>query len=258
MFVHGRRVFLKQMGMAAGTMVLLPYLSACGAAKPVTEEVVDTPVSQQGHTLPELPYAYDALVPHVDAMTMEIHHSKHHAAYVNNLNKALELHPELASLPLTALLAADLVAVPEDIRTAVRNNGGGHLNHAIFWKMMTPGGGGAATGPLGDAIQAKWGSFDAFKAEFKKAALGQFGSGWAWLVKTPLGELAIVGTPEQETPWSDGHLPVLGVDVWEHAYYLNYENRRGDYVDAFFNVINWAYAQDLFLAPSPEAWAALA
>jgi len=256
MFVHGRRIFLKQMGTAAGTLVFLPYLSACGSSKPVEEVLVAEPAPSL-HVLPELPYAYDALAPNVDAMTMEIHHTKHHAGYVNNLNKALESHPALIGTALTTLLANNLDSVPEDIRTAVRNNGGGHLNHSVFWKMMAPNAGGEPTGDLGAAITKQWGDFATFKAEFKQTALQQFGSGWGWLVKGEGGQLELIGTPEQDSPFTFGKLPVLGVDVWEHAYYLNYENRRGDYVDAFFDVINWSYASELYSAESAEKWASL-
>ncbi|MEZ4460769.1 MAG: superoxide dismutase [bacterium] len=196
--------------------------------------------------LPQLPYSYDALEPNIDARTMEIHHGKHHAGYTNNLNAALEKHPELAGKTIEQLLENNLAAVPEDIKTAVRNNGGGFYNHALFWQMMAPNGGGEATGAVGDAIKAKWGSFDDFKTAFKAAAATRFGSGWGWLVVDKNGELAITSTANQDNPISEGHRPILGVDVWEHAYYLNYQNRRPDYLEAFFNVINWAYVNELF------------
>jgi Fe-Mn family superoxide dismutase len=253
-----RRIFLKNMGVMAGGLVLLPYMSACSSSQPVADETPKEEPEPSGpvdHTLPELAYGYDALAPNIDAMTMEIHHSKHHAGYVSNLNKALEGHDDLRSLGLAALLANGLAAVPEDKRTAVLNNGGGHLNHSLFWKMMTPNSAGP-NGAVADAIMKKFGSFDAFKGEFKKTALGQFGSGWGWLVKSSTGELELVGTPEQGNPWVDGKVPVLGIDVWEHAYYLNYENRRGDYIDAFFNVVNWDYANSLFAADQ-DTWASL-
>jgi Fe-Mn family superoxide dismutase len=197
--------------------------------------------------LPSLPYSYDALEPNIDARTMEIHHGKHHAGYTNNLNAALEKHPSLAGKAITALLS-DLNAIPEDIRGAVRNNGGGYYNHDLFWKMMKPGGGGAPTGKVGEAILAKWGDFDKFKAEFKAAAGSRFGSGWGWLVVNKAGELEITSTPNQDNPVSEGKKPILGVDVWEHAYYLNYQNRRPDYLEAFFNVINWDFVNELYAA----------
>lgn len=189
------------------------------------------------HTLPELPYAYDALEPHIDARTMEIHHTKHHQAYINNLNAALEKHPELADKSLEELLA-DLNSVPADIRTAVRNNGGGHFNHSLFWTYLTAD----SKGPEGDlaaAIDKAFGSFDDFKKEFSAAAGARFGSGWAWLIADKDKNLKVVSTANQDTPLEDG-TPLLGLDVWEHAYYLNYQNRRPDYVAAFFNVVNWA------------------
>ncbi len=184
-----------------------------------------------------LPYAYDALEPFIDTLTMQVHHDKHHATYLNNLNGALEKHPELASWTLEQLLS-DLNAVPEDIRMVVRNHGGGTWNHDLFWEIMAPKAGGAPTGELGAAIAAKFGSFEAFKTEFEKAANGRFGSGWAWLVKKP-GGLAIVSTPNQDNPLSDGLIPILGLDVWEHAYYLKYQNRRAEYVGNWWNVVNW-------------------
>lgn len=189
------------------------------------------------YELPELPYAYDALEPHIDAKTMEIHHTKHHNAYVTKVNAALEGHDDLASLSIEDLMAK-LDTVPENIRTAVRNNGGGHANHKLFWTVMSPNGGGEPTGELADAINAKFGSFAKFKEEFNAAAAGRFGSGWAWLVVNN-GELEVTSTPNQDTPLSEGKTPVLGLDVWEHAYYLNYQNRRPDYISAFWNVVNW-------------------
>jgi Fe-Mn family superoxide dismutase len=192
-------------------------------------------------TLAPLPYAPDALVPHIDAATMEIHHGKHHNAYVTNLNAALEKAPELASWTLEQLNQR-VAEVPEAVRTAVRNNGGGHWNHAMFWASLSPSGGGEPTGALGDAIAAAFGSFDAFKTQFAAAAMGRFGSGWAWLVKRD-GALVITSTPNQDNPMMDGAAPgdiLLGLDVWEHAYYLNYQNRRADYVAAFWNVVDWA------------------
>jgi Fe-Mn family superoxide dismutase len=190
------------------------------------------------HELPALPYAHDALEPFIDTMTMQIHHGKHHAAYVTNLNAALEKYPEFQKLGVNDLIR-DLANVPEAIRTAVRNNGGGHANHTMFWQIMAPKAGGDPSGPLADAIKASFGSFEAFKGEFKKAALGRFGSGWAWLVNTG-GKLAIESTPNQDSPVMEGKQAVMGVDVWEHAYYLKYQNRRADYVDAWWSVVNWS------------------
>jgi Fe-Mn family superoxide dismutase len=188
--------------------------------------------------LPALGYAYDALEPHIDARTMEIHHSKHHAGYTNNLNKALEGHPELHAKSAEELLA-NLGALPDGIRTAVRNNGGGFVNHALFWDIMTPGGAKAPSGGLAKGIDAAFGSFDDFKTKLSGAAAGQFGSGWGWLCKDAGGKLSVVATPNQDSPISQGLVPILGVDVWEHAYYLNYQNRRPDYLAAWWNVVNW-------------------
>lgn len=189
--------------------------------------------------LPPLPYAPEALEPFIDAQTMTIHHGKHHAAYVNNLNAALEKHPELSGWSLDDLLIK-LNEVPEDIRTVVRNHGGGHWNHTMFWEIMAPNAGGAPTGALANAINDTFGSFDAFKAEFEKAANGRFGSGWAWLVKKSDGGLAIVSTANQDNPLTDGLTPLMGIDVWEHAYYLKYQNRRPEYVTNWWNVVNWS------------------
>ena len=190
------------------------------------------------YTLPPLPYAHDALEPHVDALTMEIHHSKHHQAYVNNLNAALDGN-ELGKLPVEELIA-DLDAVPEAVRGAVRNNGGGHANHSLFWRVMSPSGGGAPGGALAAAIDADLGGFEAFKDAFTKAALTRFGSGWAWLSVTPENKLVVESSANQDSPLMHGNTPVLGLDVWEHAYYLQYQNRRPEYIGAFFNVIAWA------------------
>ncbi|PRD39572.1 UNVERIFIED_CONTAM: sodA [Trichonephila clavipes] len=190
------------------------------------------------YTLPPLPYAHDALEPHVDALTMEIHHSKHHQAYVNNLNAALDGN-ELGKLPVEELIA-DLDAVPEAVRGAVRNNGGGHANHSLFWRVMSPSGGGAPGGALAVAIDTDLGGFEAFKDAFTKAALTRFGSGWAWLSVTPEKKLVVESSANQDSPLMHGNTPVLGLDVWEHAYYLRYQNRRPEYIGAFFNVIAWA------------------
>ncbi|MGQ8882221.1 superoxide dismutase SodA [Bacillus paralicheniformis] len=189
------------------------------------------------YKLPELPYAYDALEPHIDKETMNIHHTKHHNTYVTKLNEAVAGKQDLESKSVEELVA-NLDAVPENIRTAVRNNGGGHANHSLFWKLLSPNGGGAPTGELAEAINSKFGSFDQFKEDFAAAAAGRFGSGWAWLVVNN-GELEITSTPNQDSPLSEGKTPVLGLDVWEHAYYLNYQNRRPDYIKAFWNVVNW-------------------
>ncbi|MCM3797134.1 superoxide dismutase SodA [Caldibacillus thermoamylovorans] len=186
--------------------------------------------------LPQLPYAYDALEPHIDKETMNIHHTKHHNTYVTNLNNAVA-GTEFENKTIEELVS-NLDAVPENIRTAVRNNGGGHYNHSLFWQLLSPNGGGEPSGALLDAINAKFGSFSAFKDEFTKAATGRFGSGWAWLVVNN-GELEITSTPNQDTPLSEGKTPILGLDVWEHAYYLKYQNRRPDYIAAFWNVVNW-------------------
>jgi Fe-Mn family superoxide dismutase len=197
-------------------------------------------------TLAPLPYAYDALEPHIDARTMEIHHDKHHATYVANLNKALEGAHELAGKSLEALLAHNLAAVPDALKTAVRNNGGGVWNHDLYWQIMGKNAGGAPVGNVGKAIAAAYGSFDEFKTKFAAAGLGRFGSGWAWLVKTTAGGVDIVSTANQDTPRSEGKSPVLALDVWEHAYYLHYQNRRADYISSWWNVVNWGAVEDLF------------
>ena len=193
------------------------------------------------HELPNLPYAYDALEPHFDKETMNIHHTKHHNTYITNLNAALEGHAELADKSVEELVA-NLNEVPEAIRTAVRNNGGGHANHTFFWTILSPNGGGQPVGELATAIEAKFGSFDAFKEEFAKAGATRFGSGWAWLVVNN-GELEVTSTPNQDSPLTEGKSPVIGLDVWEHAYYLNYQNRRPDYIGAFWNVVDWNAAE---------------
>ena len=190
------------------------------------------------HELPALPYAHDALEPFIDTMTMQIHHGKHHATYVTNLNAALEQYPDFQKHSVEDLIR-NVANVPEAIRTAVRNNGGGHANHAMFWQIMAPKAGGDPSGPLADAIKASFGSFESFKAEFKKAGLGRFGSGWAWLVNTG-GKLTIESTANQDSPLMEGKSIVMGVDVWEHAYYLKYQNRRADYIDAWWSVVNWS------------------
>ena len=197
--------------------------------------------------LPPLPYAEDALEPYVDARTMGIHHGKHHAAYTNNLNNALQGNEELSSKSIEELLG-NLDAVPESIRTAVRNNGGGFANHALFWKVMGPNCGGEPSGKLASAIESAFGNFDSFKESFAKAAMTRFGSGWAWLYVDNNGKLAVTSTPNQDTPLMSGEKPLLGLDVWEHAYYLNYQNRRGDYIAAWWNVVNWDQVAAYFSA----------
>ena len=192
------------------------------------------------YELPKLDYAYDALEPHIDAITMEIHHTKHHQTYINNVNGALEGHPDLAAKPVEDLIS-DLDAVPEGIRGAVRNNGGGHANHSLFWNIIGPNGGGDPVGKLGEAINSDLGGLDSLKADFTKAGLTRFGSGWAWICVRD-GKLCVCSTPNQDSPLMDGGTPVLGLDVWEHAYYLNYQNRRPDYISAFWNIVNWEKA----------------
>ncbi|WP_321389311.1 superoxide dismutase [uncultured Desulfuromusa sp.] len=196
------------------------------------------------YSLPELPYSYAALEPHIDARTMEIHHTKHHQAYITNVNKALE-GSQLASLPVEELITR-LDEVPETVRTAVRNNGGGHANHSLFWTLLSPEGGGKPDGSLASAIDKELGGFDTFKEAFSQAAMTRFGSGWAWLSRTPQGKLVVESTPNQDNPLMNGNTPILGLDVWEHAYYLHYQNRRADYVSAFFNVINWQEVERLY------------
>ena len=196
------------------------------------------------YTLPDLPYAYDALEPYIDEETMHLHHDKHHNTYVTNLNAAIEKHPELGEKSVEELLA-DFDSVPEDIKTAVRNNGGGHANHSFFWEILAPNAGGEPTGAIKEAIEETFGSFADFKEEFKTAATGRFGSGWAWLVIKD-GKLAITSTANQDSPLMDGQTPVLGLDVWEHAYYLKYKNVRPDYINAIWSVVNWDKVNDFY------------
>jgi Fe-Mn family superoxide dismutase len=196
------------------------------------------------HELPKLPYSNDALEPHIDARTMEIHHTKHHQAYITNLNGAIQGKPELEKKSIEDLIR-DLSSVPEDIRTVVRNNGGGHWNHTFFWQIMGPGKGGEPGGELGTAIKSAFGGFDKFKEAFAKAGTGRFGSGWAWLVNDG-GKLSITSTPNQDNPLMEGKKAILGIDVWEHAYYLKYQNRRPDYITAWWNVVNWDKVAELF------------
>jgi Fe-Mn family superoxide dismutase len=199
------------------------------------------------HQLPTLPYANNALVPHIDEMTMMIHHDRHHNAYVTNLNAALDKHPELHSHSIETLIS-DMSKIPEDIRTAVRNNGGGHANHALFWEVIGPDAGGSPTGALAAAIDADLGGMDKFKEAFAAAATTRFGSGWAWLVVGKDGKLKVYSLPNQDSPIMDGETPILGLDVWEHAYYLNYQNKRPAYIEAFWNVVNWSAVSKRFEA----------
>ena len=197
------------------------------------------------YELPKLPYPYDALEPYIDARTMEIHHSKHHAGYVSKVNAALEAFPDLMAKPIEELLQ-DLNAIPEEIRTAVRNSGGGHANHMLFWENMAPGASEKPLGPLADAIAKEFGEFDLFRDQFSSAAAGRFGSGWAWLALDSSGELKVLSTANQDTPLSEGLNPILALDVWEHAYYLKYQNRRPDYIAAWWNVVNWDQVTQLY------------
>jgi Fe-Mn family superoxide dismutase len=233
-----RRNALKTTALAAAACATISTLPAIAQPAPAASNAPGP------FKLPPLPYDFDALEPHLDARTMEIHHDKHHAAYVTNLNKAVAEFPELQSNSVEALLKA-LPAVPEKIRTAVRNQGGGHYNHTLFWQMMKKNGGGEPKGELAKAVDKQFGSFGAFKDAFTKAALGQFGSGWAWLVWYN-NELSIEATPNQDSPVLLSRQPLLGIDVWEHAYYLKYQNKRADYIAAWFNVVNWDYVADRF------------
>jgi Fe-Mn family superoxide dismutase len=243
MLTVNRRSAMLQMGALASAVLLTDNLRAdkysSGQAAPATPAAPTGPF-----TLPPLPYAYDALEPSFDAETMHLHHDKHHQAYVNNLNAAVAAHPELAGKSLVDLLTS-LGTLPESVMPAVRNNGGGHLNHSFWWPTLGKGGA-APSGELAKAIDAKFGSLASFQDKLTASAMGVFGSGWAWLVKNPDGTVAIVTTPNQDAPISAGLRPVLGVDVWEHAYYLKYQNRRADYVKAFFNVLNWDYVSGQF------------
>ncbi|MCH7471556.1 superoxide dismutase [bacterium] len=201
----------------------------------------------KGYTLPELPYPYDALEPHIDAQTMEIHHTKHHQAYINKANAALEGNDDLLAMPVNELLR-NIDQVPEDKRQAVINNAGGHANHGLFWGIMSPNGGGQPGGDLAAALNTAFGSFDAFKEQFGNAAITRFGSGWAWLGFDGSGTLHLGSTANQDSPYMQGHLPILGLDVWEHAYYLNYQNRRPEYIAAWWNVVNWGRVEELYAA----------
>jgi Fe-Mn family superoxide dismutase len=208
---------------------------------------MDATPASTGFTLPDLPYAFDALEPHIDARTMEIHHGKHHAGYVTKANAALEGHADLLGMPVNELLK-NIDKVPEDKRQAVINNAGGHSNHSLFWQVMGPNGGGAPSGDLAAAINTAFGGFDQFKEQFANAAATRFGSGWAWLGFDGSGKLHVGSTANQDSPFLKGHLPILGLDVWEHAYYLNYQNRRPDYIAAWWNVVNWGRVEELYNA----------
>src|SRR4051794_21938068 len=225
-----RRQLLQGAGAGLAALALSPLRSRAAEGK-------------EGFTLPPLPYAYDALAPHIDEQTMHIHHDKHHAAYVKNLNDALKDHPALLKMRLTELLS-DLDKVPEAVRTTVRNNGGGHANHSLFWVVMGPKAGGEPEGALARAIDKRFGSFDKFRTQFTKAATTVFGSGWAWLVQDGRGDLAIVQTANQDNPILKGQKPLLGIDVWEHAYYLKYQNRRPEYIAAWWHVVNWKHVAE--------------
>ena len=237
-----RRTAIVQMSALAGAALVANRLHAEGTSVAQTAAPAAAPAGP--FTLPDLPYAYDALEPYFDADTMHLHHDKHHRAYVNNLNAAVSGHPELAGKTVYELVA-NLADVPESIRTAVRNNGGGHANHSFWWPMLGKGSA-APSGELAKAIDGKFGTFSAFQEQLTNAALSVFGSGWAWLVRLPDGSLAIETTPNQDSPLTAGHHPIAGVDVWEHAYYLKYHNVRADYVKAFFQVINWDFVSSKF------------
>ena len=232
-----RRAALKTLG-ASAAILGLGSIAGRGVTSPKTAATANA--TMQPFTLPKLDYAFNALEPHIDAQTMEIHLTKHHQAYINNATKALADHPALQKMSAEEILRS-LGTVPEAVRATLRNNVGGHVNHAFFWRVIGPGGGGAPGGALGEAVGRTFGSFDAFKTQFADAAAKRFGSGWAWLVQKD-GKLSVTSTANQDSPLSDGATPVLGLDVWEHAYYLKYQNRRPDYVNAFWNVVNWKQA----------------
>jgi Fe-Mn family superoxide dismutase len=239
-----RRTAIKHMGGVASTLLLTEILSKQALAAGQAAAVAPPAAPAGPFTLPPLTYAYDALEPYIDTETMHLHHDKHHQTYVNNLNAAVAAHPELAGKPVSDLVA-NLSAWPESARTAVRNQGGGHANHSFLWQTLGKDHA-APAGELAKAIDAKYGSFSGFQEKLTTAALGVFGSGWAWLVKLPDGTVAIESTPNQDSPLSIGHKPLLAVDVWEHAYYLKYQNRRAEYVKAFYQVVNWDYVSGQF------------
>jgi Fe-Mn family superoxide dismutase len=238
-----RRHFLFLLGASVGAFALDSHASAEKA--PISQ----TTTTGNTISLPPLTYAYDALEPHIDQATMQFHHDKHHAAYVKNLNAALDKHPELKSKPVEEMLR-NLNSVPADIRQIVRNNGGGHVNHSMFWLIMKPQGGGEPTGAIASAINQSFGSFAAFKKQFNEAGTGRFGSGWVWLVLNKNGKLEVTTTANQDSPLSEGKYPIMGNDVWEHAYYLKYQNRRPEYLDAWWNVLNWDEINKRFAAAS--------
>ncbi len=238
-----RRNFLFLLGAGTSAVALGAWRSsgligANWAAEPPRGSRTDVAQNTEPFSLPPLPYAYNGLQPHIDAQTMRFHHDKHHAAYVKNLNAAIAKYPDLKNRSAEQLLR-NINSVPEDIRTTVRNNGGGHVNHTMFWNIMKPNGGGEPTGAIASAIKQNFGSFEEFKKEFNQAGEKRFGSGWAWLVRTPGGKLQVISTPNQDSPLMEGNYPIMGNDVWEHAYYLNYQNRRADYLNAWWNVVNW-------------------
>lgn len=235
-----RREVMKVMGMTAVASLCGVYPTVATGQTPQTSSTTPTP-----YTVPPLPYEYDALEPYIDAQTMHLHHDKHHAAYVKNLNAALADHPELSMLSAVELVK-HLDRVPESIRTAVRNNGGGHANHSFFWQAMQQNSPGQPKGDLAKAIDTRFGSFSAFRGQFTKAALSVFGSGWAWLSLDDKRQLSVETTPNQDSPWMAGRTPILGIDVWEHAYYLKYQNVRADYVAAFYRVISWDFANEQY------------
>jgi superoxide dismutase, Fe-Mn family len=244
-----RRTAIKHLGGAASAVILTETLGAEALAAAQAPAPAAPAPPTGPFTLPPLPYAYDALEPSFDTATMHLHHDKHHQAYVNNLNVAAAAHPEIARKTVWELVA-DLNSVPEAARTAVRNNGGGHANHSFWWPTLGKGGA-APTGELAKAIDTKFGTLSSFQDKLSAASMSVFGSGWAWLVKLPDGSLNIETTPNQDSPLSIGHKPILGVDVWEHAYYLKYQNKRADYVKAFFQVVNWDYVSGQFAAAPP-------
>lgn len=238
-----RRNFLFLLGAGTGAVALGAWRSsgligAPQAAYPDRGGRTDVAQNTGPFSLPPLPYAYNALQPHIDAQTMRFHHDKHHATYVKNLNAAIANYPDLKNRSAEQLLR-NINSVPADIRTTVRNNGGGHVNHTMFWNIMKPNGGGQPTGAIASAIQQNFGSFEEFKKQFNQAGEKRFGSGWAWLVRTPGGNLQVISTPNQDSPLMEGNYPIMGNDVWEHAYYLKYQNRRADYLNAWWNVVNW-------------------
>ncbi|MFL9454622.1 MULTISPECIES: superoxide dismutase [Nostocales] len=240
-----RRHFLFLLGSSAGVLAL----DAGTFAQKTPSRKQPNSNAPGAIQLPPLPYSYNALEPHIDAKTMQFHHDKHHATYVKNLNAALNKHPELKGKSVEALLR-NLNNLPEDIRTTVRNNGGGHANHAMFWRIMKPKGGGEPTGAIASAIKESFGSFASFKKQFNEAGVGRFGSGWVWLVRTKDGNLAVMTTPNQDSPIVEGNYPIMGNDIWEHAYYLKYQNRRADYLKAWWNVLNWDEINKRFVASS--------